>query len=188
VSWGRVAIVGAATVKMDRYGRVVEDSKYKPSCSARTADGFIRGALVGLAWGACFHPLEELASTGWVSSPVESELVGDKPKGGNAAKSTKMSMSPQARTSQSINPGQMLARVKSMGQASLMFGCFLGTFSGVTCACERITNSRSWTNVFVGGVAAGAVLASRNGSPQAIAVTGVATGLLTSFLHILTQG
>jgi hypothetical protein len=79
-------------------------------------------------------------------------------------------------------------RLRSMGQASLMFGCFLGTFSGVSCASETLTGAQHWGNVFVGGAAAGALLAARNGSRQAVLATAVGTGLLTAALHGASTG
>jgi hypothetical protein len=79
-------------------------------------------------------------------------------------------------------------RLRSMGQASLMFGCFLGTFSGVSCASESLTGAQHWGNVFVGGTAAGALLAARNGSRHAVLATAFGTGLLTAVLHGASTG
>jgi len=78
---------------------------------------------------------------------------------------------------------EALPRARSMGQAALMFGCFLGTFGGVTCASENIFGQRSIMSVFIGGSAAGTVLAARRGSPRTVIITGFGTGLLTSMLH-----
>ena len=79
-------------------------------------------------------------------------------------------------------------RLRSMGQASLMFGCFLGTFSGVSCASESLTGAQHWGNVFVGGAAAGALLAARNGSRHAVLATAFGTGFLTAALHGASTG
>ena len=74
-----------------------------------------------------------------------------------------------------------------MGQASLMFGAFLGVFGGATCVAEEVSGSKGAVNVFAGGTAAGAVLAARTGSPRAMLLTAVATGSLTALLHVVAQ-
>mmetsp|Transcript_8292 Transcript_8292/g.16514 ORF Transcript_8292/g.16514 Transcript_8292/m.16514 type:complete len:251 (+) Transcript_8292:158-910(+) len=241
-----------------RFSGVVDDSRYKPSCSARAADGFIRGGLVGLAWGAAFHPLDELAVTGWTSaaskstaetasqSATEAEVAAaqaSKPSGSTSSASSASSTSassakppnpstssvPNSASSASTSaakPQQVFStrpknasmstrdlrksqsvahdlgsrktlasfwrekafpRLRSMGQASLMFGCFLGTFGGMTCVSEDLTHSKHSFNVFVGGASAGGLLAIRQGSPRTVLLTALGTGSLTAALHTLVK-
>mmetsp|Transcript_17256 Transcript_17256/g.30409 ORF Transcript_17256/g.30409 Transcript_17256/m.30409 type:complete len:196 (-) Transcript_17256:304-891(-) len=179
--------------------------QYRPSCSARGADGFIRGGLVGMAWGAYFHPLDELASTGWVRPSVGQEKeVSSTPKlkpGAQQIKPQTAFLKKKVNTAPK-RPGPTgvvgaafplgylratVPRLRSMGQASLMFGCFLGTFSGVTCAAEEVTKSNHWATVFTGGFAAGSLLAARSGSCSAMIVTATGTAVLTSLLHVFSR-
>ncbi|GBG25896.1 Hypothetical Protein FCC1311_021152 [Hondaea fermentalgiana] len=209
------AEVGGDSVR--RFSGQVDDSRYRPSCSARAADGFIRGGLVGLAWGAAFHPLDELAVTGWTTpsaaykaaqtaeeaaanvaeagvSPNKPRVLKDvsaKPTPQQGAQATSTASKLRGAAAQGpLAPAfefwqtKAFPRLRSMGQASLMFGCFLGTFGGMTCVAESFTEVRHhYLNVFVGGATAGGLLAVRQGTPRVVMLTALGTGTLTAALH-----
>jgi hypothetical protein len=122
------------------------NKKYTPPCASRAVDGAIRGAMVGLVWGAVFETYDARGVSFW----KKIGRVG----------------------------GSML--VNGFG-----FAAFLGTFSGVSCGCERIRERKDFLNPVVGGMAAGALIGIRSRNMQQIALTSIGTGMLTGFIFFV---
>jgi hypothetical protein len=120
--------------------------KYVPPCSSRAVDGGIRGAMVGVVWGAVFETYDARGLGLW----------------------------------------KKIGRVSgSMLLNGVGFAAFLGTFSGVSCACERMRQKKDVLNPLVGGMAAGALIGIRSRNIQQIAMTSVGTGMLTGLIFFI---
>ena len=139
-----------------------KEPQYTPPCSSRTADGVIRGGLVGFAWGAVF---------GFYEMPAALAAEA-KAKGGV------LTLAARATRGASYVGSSVL--VNGLG-----FAAFLGAFSGVACSCEQARNVKDWKNSTVGGLVAGALAGLRTGCPQQTAMISVGIGLLTTAVFIL---
>lgn len=139
-----------------------KEKQYIPPCSARTADGVIRGGLVGMAWGFVFGFYE-------MPGALAAEA---KAKGSVMTLNNKM--------------GRGVAYMgSSLMVNGLGFAAFLGAFSGVACYCEQLRGVKDWKNSTAGGLVAGALAGMRTGNPQQTAIISVGTGLLTTGIFFL---